>query len=118
MESNSNASVPDDNSNKENIPPPASVSSGSGKETTNPVSATAVRSAKKTFRRRSRTPLADISNLFVNPVQISSSQDSDDSKSTLSCKAVVSASCRKRKVSEEIDFREGSRAKSLRMGFR
>lgn len=93
--------------NKENIPPfPANK--------TNPIPAPAP-SFKKTFKRRLRRPLADISSLFDI-----SAQESDFTLSPLSSVSVcINSNPRKRRATEDPDLREEmSSAKSLRMGFR
>lgn len=93
--------------NKENIPP-----FSTNKKTPLPLPAP---SFKKTFKRRLRKPLADISKLFHI-----SAQETDFPQLPSSFVSVCSTSnSRKRRVTEVLDLGEGTTgAKPLRMGFR
>jgi hypothetical protein len=101
--------------NKENIPPPLST------KRINPVPANAP-SSKKTNKRRSRKPLADITNLLYYPVLPSSIPQPQSVYLLLSSSASVSTSNpRKRKAIPKVDSVQvptSSNSKSLRMGFR
>ncbi|KAJ4729692.1 hypothetical protein OWV82_002429 [Melia azedarach] len=101
---------------KENIPPLPSISANQTKP---------VPSSKKTFKRRSRVPLADITNIFTNSVQTSSDQENINGVRLLPSSVPVPVSVsvstsnpRKRKAAEDIDLKEGTSAKSWRMEFR
>ncbi|KAL9454629.1 hypothetical protein AB3S75_010100 [Citrus x aurantiifolia] len=96
---------------KENVPPPL-ISS--------PVAVSApAPSFKKSFKRRLRAPLADISNLFNSYSSVSVQTNSNQASDRNVCFLLPPSFSRKRKAADqEIGSTEGTCAKSLRMGFR
>ncbi|KAK9225198.1 hypothetical protein WN943_010239 [Citrus x changshan-huyou] len=94
--------------NKENVPPPL----------ISPVAVSApAPSFKKSFKRRLRAPLADISNLFNSSVSVQTNSNQASDRNV--CFLLPPSFSRKRKAADqEIGSTEGTCAKSLRMGFR
>ncbi|CAK7323674.1 unnamed protein product [Dovyalis caffra] len=98
----------DPNNNKENIPPFSA-------NQTDPFLAN-VPPTKKTFKRRVRQPLADITHLFKNSAQSGLAEENGSTATLASSVSVCVSNSRKRKAFEEAEEFCGPR--SPRIGFR